>query len=84
MISIYILSAWLLLGATFLFPQRYQASRLLGGSDILGYGWPLQFYASATGVPAQVSIGFLLLDLVMWLVIVFAVHFLYRNLVRKS
>ncbi len=83
LVFLYIFIAWLLLGATFLFQQKYPASRLLGGSDVVAYGLPLQFYATAAGVPAQISVGLLLLDLAIWFVLVAVVHFLYKNLRGK-
>ena len=82
-IFLYLMAAWVILGTTFLFPQKYAASRLLGGSDVAAYGLPLQFYATAADVQAQVSIGFLFIDLAVWLAVVFAAHFLYKNLARK-
>lgn len=83
-IFLYIFAAWLLLGATFLLPQKYPGSQLTGGADVVAYGFPLQFYATSAGVQAQVSMGFLLLDLFVWFLAVAAAHFLYKNLVRPE
>jgi hypothetical protein len=87
-IFIYILAAWLLLGVTFLFPQPLPSTQLQEGVEITARGLPLPFYASGTSVftgpiPAQVSIGFLLIDFFIWFIIIVVVHFLYKNLVRR-
>lgn len=80
----YIFAAWIVVGVTFIYPQTMQPTE---GFEITGRGLPLPFYASAESVfgpvESQVSVGVLLLDFAVWLVLIFVLHFLYSNLIKK-
>ena len=83
---LYVVGAWIILGLTFMYPQHVPSQE---GVEGFARGMPLPFYASGTSIftgniPAQIAVGPMLLDLLVWFVILVAIHFVYRNFVHAG
>ena len=85
---LYVFAAWLIVGIAALYPQPVCSDQLPEGVEVVSRGLPLPFYYSGTSVftgtiPAQVSMGFLLVDLFSWFIIVVVCHYFYRKFMHE-